>query len=286
MRKLIYLFSISLAFPQSLSVISELDTTEGFIGDVMTWTIRVEDQGNHQLQFPELGGISDTISVRNQSLIHENGRLTGIQFELMVWDTGHFVLPEYGVNVLNPDGTIQYTLESNIVGFSIRSIITEADAKDFRPMKGPVPVKGIFPTRTVILSIILIVLFASMVWTWRQRREKQFQKIDYTVIESPEDRANRRLQELDKNGLPKAYYAALSHISREYIETKYFVRALEMTTEEIHQFRNLFPMEDEQFKNWAQFLSEADMVKYAKEIPSSEKMNLDMVKISSLITKI
>lgn len=286
MRKLIFLFSFSFAFPQSLSVISELDTTEGFIGDVMMWTIRVENQGNHQLQFPELGEISDTISIRNQSLIHENGQLNGIQFELMAWDTGHFVLPEYAVNVLNHDGSIQYTLVSNIVGFSIRSIIAQAEAKDFRPIKGPVPVRGIFPIRLIILLGILFILIAGMVWTWKQRREKQFQKIDYTVIESPEDRATRRLQELDQNSVTKEYYAALSHISREYIETKYFIRALEMTTEEIHQFRNLFPMDDDQFKNWTQFLSEADMVKFAKEIPSPAKKVVDKNKISAMISVI
>ena len=69
----------------------------------------------------------------------------------------------------------------------------------------------------------------------------------------------------------------------EYMETKYFIRALEMTTEEIHGFRSLFPMDESQFSQWVQFLNEADMVKYAREIPSPEKMFVDKEKISSLI---
>ncbi len=72
----------------------------------------------------------------------------------------------------------------------------------------------------------------------------------------------------------------------DYIETKYFVRALEMTTEEINEFRSLFPLEDGLFSDWAQFLSEADKVKYAREIPTSEKMSADKEKISSFISQV
>ena len=103
---------------------------------------------------------------------------------------------------------------------------------------------------------------------------------------SPEDRAKRRLRNLDMNGLSKEFYADLSHISREYIETKYFVRALEMTTEEIQEFRSLFPLGDDLFFDWTQFLTDADMVKYAREIPTPEKMFADKEKISSLIQSV
>ena len=88
------------------------------------------------------------------------------------------------------------------------------------------------------------------------------------------------------NGLSKDYYMDLSHISREFIETKYYIRTMEMTTEEINQFRSLFPLKDEIFSDWAQFLSEADMVKYAREIPSPEKMSTDKKLIFSLISQV
>jgi len=129
-------------------------------------------------------------------------------------------------------------------------------------------------------------MLGSMIWTWKQRQDIQYQKLDYTINESPEDRAKRRLRDLDMNGLSKDYYADLSHISREFIETKYFIRTMEMTTEEINEFRFLIPLKDEIFSDWAQFLSEADMVKYARDIPSPEKMSTDKKLISSLISKV
>ena len=286
MRVFLLSLFFSVAMPQSLSVISEIDTTEGFIGDVFSWSVKVEGQKDQSIRFPELGEINDTISIRNQSLIHENGKLTGIQFELMAWDTGSFSTPEYQVYIMHDDGSRNYSLTVEKLNFKVRSILATADAEDFRPIKGPVPVKGVFPTRLVVLVTLLILIFSGMIWTWRQRQEVQYQKVDYANIETPEERAQRRLRDLDLNGLSKEYYADLSHISREYIETKYFIRALEMTTEEIQEFRPLFPLDDEQFSEWHQFLSEADMVKYARDIPTPDKMNSDMGKISSLISQI
>lgn len=287
MKSILALFTFSsFLFSQSLSIVSELDTTDGFIGDVITWTIEIEGQTKQQIQFPELKTINDTITIRNQSLVHENGKLTGIQFELMAWDTGHFVLPTYTVNVLNDSGVVQFSLETNQVGFSINSILTESNSTDFRPIKGPVPVKGVFPTRYVLLSILLLLLIAGMIWTWRQRQEPIIQKVDYTVIESPRERANRRLNELEMSGSTKEYYADLSHISREYIESKYFIRALEMTTEEIGEHKKVFPMDESLVLDWIQFLSEADMVKYAKAIPTPEKKRVDKDFLINLISNI
>ena len=282
MRPLLILLP-SLIFGQGFSVISELDTTQGFIGDVIQWTVRIDGQTNEGIRFPELNKTNDTITIRNQGLIDEDGLLNRILFEIITWDTGQFVTPDYSIDILNPDGTLDFSLETEPISFSISSILAATDQTDFRPIKGPVPVKGVISPRAILLSLILVGIVAGIIWTWRKRQKVQYQKLDYAVMEAPEDRALRRLKELDVSGLSKKYYADLSHISREYIETKYFIRALEMTTEEIHGFRSLFPMDESQFSQWVQFLNEADMVKYAREIPSPEKMSVDKEKISSLI---
>jgi len=285
MRPLLILLP-SLIFGQGFSVISELDTTQGFIGDVIQWTVKIDGHTNEGIRFPELNEINDTLTIRNQVLIDEDGLLNGILFEIMAWDTGQFVTPDYSIDILNPDGTLDFSLKTEPLSYSISSILVATDQTDFRPIKGPVPVKGVIPTRGILLSLILLGIVSVMIWTWRKRQKVQYQKLDYAVMEAPEDRAIRRLKELDASGLSKEYYADLSHISREYMETKYFIRALEMTTEEIHAFRSLFPMGESEFSQWIEFLNEADMVKYAREIPSPEKMSIDKQKISSLILQL
>ena len=286
MRTLFSFFFSSILFSQSLSIVSELDTTQGFIGDIFQWTIKVEGQNDQAIRFPELEVTNDTISIRNQTLIHENGKLIGIEFEIVAWDTGDFITPDYALEILKIDGTSDYYISANPIHYSVGSVLNLSENAEYRPLKGPVSVKGIFPLKTVLLSIVLFAMLGSIIWIWKQRQDIEFQKLDYTINESPEDRAKRRLRNLDMNGLSKDYYADLSHISREFIETKYFIRTMEMTTEEINEFRFLIPLKDEIFSEWAQFLSEADMVKYAREIPSPEKMSNDKKLISSLISQV
>jgi len=286
MRTFFIFLVSSILFSQSLSIVSELDTTQGFIGDIFQWTIKVEGQNDQAIRFPQLEVTNDTISIRNQTLIHENGKLIGIEFEIVAWDTGDFITPDYALEILKIDGTRDYYISANPIHYSVGSVLNLSENAEYRPLKGPVSVKGIFPLKTVLLSIALFAMLGSMIWTWKQRQDIQYQKLDYTINESPEDRAKRRLRDLDMNGLSKDYYADLSHISREFIETKYYIRTMEMTTEEINQFRFLIPLKDEVFSEWAQFLSDADMVKYAREIPSPEKMSTDKKLISSLISQV
>ena len=153
------------------------------------------------------------------------------------------------------------------------------------PIKGPVPVRSLFPFRLIPLILLTAILIGGMIWTWRQRINVKYQRSEYLIKESARDRAIRRLKELDINSLAKDYYAGLSHISREYVEHSTFIRALEMTTDEINENRNLFPYDDEMFAEWVRTLSAADLVKYAREIPTSTQMGLDHQKIVSFIKR-
>ena len=121
---------------------------------------------------------------------------------------------------------------------------------------------------------------------WRRRKPKQYSKLDYTFTEDPKERALRRIQELSLSQFTKDFYTELSHISREYIEAKYFVRTLEMTTNEIKESRLLFPIENSWFNEWIIFLSLADQVKYALELPDKARMKSDKDKIKSIIIEL
>jgi hypothetical protein len=68
MRTFFIFYFSSILFSQSLSIVSELDTTQGFIGDIFQWTIKVEGLNDQAIRFPELEVTNDTISIRNQTL--------------------------------------------------------------------------------------------------------------------------------------------------------------------------------------------------------------------------
>ena len=248
--------------------------------------ILVENFDQKIIIFPDILENNDTISFKKKNLKDENEKLIGVKFELVCWDTGEFVTPDYFIEILNKDSTLDFILRAEPRNFIISSVLDDLKDKNFRPLKDPVDVKDIIQIRTILFSIILLALFLSLILVWRKRKKKQFQKINYSLKESPEERALRRLKALDSSGLSKEFYAKLSHISRELIETKYFIRTLEMSTEEINTHRELFPLDDMQFTELVQFLNEADLIKYAREIPSPQKVLLDKERINNLIQQL
>ena len=268
---------------QSTIVSSELDTTQGYIGDVVNWTVLVDNAENRRIQFPELFLQNDTVSVRTQKLLYNKGIVTGITFELVFWDTGKFQTPEYQVDILNDSDTVISSIAPEPIELTILSLLTTTGNSDFRPIKGPVPVRSVFPLRLTVLGILAVILIAFIYWTWNQRINVKYQRTEYLISESPREKAIRRLEELNINGFAKDYYAELSHISREYVEYSTFIRALEMTTKEINDNRNLFPINDKMFADWVKTLSIADLVKYARAIPDSTQMDLDHQKIICFI---
>ena len=268
---------------QSTIVSSELDTTQGYIGDVVNWTVLVDNAENRRIQFPELFLQDDTVSVRTQKLLYNKGIVTGITFELVFWDTGKFQTPAYQLDILNDSNTVISSIAPEPIELTILSLLASTGNSDFRPIKGPVPVRSLFPLRLTVLGILAIFLIACIYWTWSQRVNVKYQRNEYLISKSPREKAIGRLEELNINGFAKDYYAELSHISREYVEYSTFIRALEMTTKEINDNRNLFPINDKMFADWVKTLSIADLVKYARAIPDSTQMDLDHQKIICFI---
>ena len=273
---------------QSLKVNSSLDTTVAFIGDIINWTISVEGKGKGQsIRFPELvNKKNNVITIAKKKSVKLQNVSDQIHFEITVWDTGTFFTPDYFIEVIDDKGNIDFTMAATPLQISIPSILSSLNENQFRPVKEPVPVNDIIPLRKIILLFLLILVCLGIIALYRKREKFVHKKANYKIIEAPYNRAMRRLNELDESGLTKDYYTELSHISREYIENKYFIRALEMTTFEIEEHRIFFPIDDSLFKNWLLFLHEADRVKYAREIPKVDKLLSTKEMIFNLIDEL
>ena len=102
-------------------------------------------------------------------------------------------------------------------------------------------------------------------------------------IKRPYNDEYNRLKNLDSSMLAKDYYFQLSHIIREFLENKFYIRTLEMTTQEIISSKKIFPIDDDVFSDLVQFLSEADKVKYARVIPDAAKIRTHKNTIETFI---
>ena len=280
-RTFLFLFPIIL-FCKSFTVDSKIDKEIAYIGDIIKWTILVENHEKRKFNFPITPDQDESISIIKHQIIYNNNDPIGIEFELTAWDTGKFTTPDFSFDIMK-NSEVDYSFKLDPIDFEIVSILTTTDQAKFKDIKGPVPVKNIFPLRETIYVFMLLVLMAAIVSVWRKRISPEYEKINYDFLEDPYDRASRRIKELDSSVLTKEYYSTLSHVLREYIETKYFIRTLEMTTEEIENTIEILQFEEENFIKIINLLKKSDQVKYARHAPIPEKMIQDKKEIEEII---
>ncbi len=258
-----------------MQIISELDTSIASVGDQVVWSIRLNNiEKNLSLEFPKLEVRSDSISIISQSNILDNNLIVGQSFKLSFWETGNFLTPFYYVKVVNDTNKDEFNFEPQRRSIKVLSVLEENSKNDVRPLKGPVPVDSIF-SMALFIKIILMLFFISLmifIWTKRESSTKIMSNVKNQI--SPHEIAKNRLLHLDTNGFSKDFYSELSHITRQFVEKSFYIRALEMTTEEISGNENIFNMNDDIFSEWVNLLQKADLIKFAKKsTPISEMEN-------------
>lgn len=77
-------------------------------------------------------------------------------------------------------------------------------------------------------------------------------------------------QKLWQNGRHKQYYTLLTDIVREYLEGRYGIGAMEMTSDEIIGAVSPLPLADKDFDALKEMLRTADLVKFAKFVPAAD----------------
>ena len=71
------------------------------------------------------------------------------------------------------------------------------------------------------------------------------------------------------------YYLELSHIFRTFIKEEYFIRATEMTSDELEIYFQSIDIDHKLIHAWSQTNKIADMAKYAGQIPEIDQFNKD-----------
>ena len=255
---------------------SEIDTSKANIGDIITWQIKGNNLGeNNTLEYPKINLKSDSVSIYSQRLIFNNKEVIGRTIEIAFWDTGRFYTPLYFVNVLDQQGNFSYDLELEKIPIDIISVLESLGDVNARPVKGPVPIPRIIPYRKILLVFLSLLIIFLIIWVWNKRIKRIYQRSNQSDRKLPIEIANGRISSLNHKGFAKEFYTELSHITREYIEYSSYIRALEMTTEEIILNRNLFIVNDKNFSEWIALLTKADLVKYAKHSITDFEMEND-----------
>jgi len=252
------------------------DTSSAAIGDLIKFRIQTEFLGDNYLAIPETQ-FNEPLEVRQlEPLYNENGKITGIDYILSVWDTGAVVIPAIAVNVFKPDSTLDFVVNTDSLEINVVSMVAKTGSQSMRPIKGPVPVSRRWPMTTIILVLLLAGILYGLYVIYGKRMPTDHIEVETVQSSKPADEmALEKLNHLKgskylQRGEIKEFYVQLSYILREYVENSVYIKTLEMTTEEIKQYRSVIPFDRDQLSIWMDILQRADLSKYAKSDP--EKM--------------
>ena len=272
---------ISTSFAQNANVLAVLDSQQILIGDQVNLDLSVEfnelipvawpvfkDTITGQLEIIQ-ASIPDTVKKETgEIIIHQRLVITS-------FDTGFIVLPPITF-LFNNDSSQTLSTEPLLLFVSDIPVEMEADIKEIKePYDVPFNWKSLIKWGLLALLVIALIIAGILLW-------KKYRKVPEAPVARPKPKrpaheiALEKLEELRQkklwqNNQAKQFHIELSDIVREYIEFRYDVLALEMTTQETISALKLKGLEDTKTQTLKQMLQMADLAKFAKYTPISNE---------------
>jgi hypothetical protein len=253
------------------------------IGDRFNLDVTVTQDVMQVVQFPEFKDkkLADIIEIVNESKVDtlkKEGRNITIskRYTLTTFEDGYFGIGRFPV--LYVDKNIVDTLWSvdslslKVGTFQIDTLKqTIRDIK--KPMPAPLKVGEVSGYALIGLAVLLAI--AALVWWIISRRRNLTILGKPKPVEPPHVAAIRELealhnQKLWQNNKHKAYYTRLTDILREYLQGRYGIRAMEMTSEEIATAMQGIEIQEQRYADLREILRTADFVKFAKYAPDAD----------------
>jgi len=191
---------------------------------------------------------------------------------LTAFELGELEIPSFAIGLTHPDGS-EASVQTDPWGVEVRSVGLD-EGEEIRAIKGPLAIAlGVVSVLPWLLGALVVIGLG--VWWWRRRRPEDNREFGPVVLPRPaHEVALEALAELEgagflERGSFKEYHVRLSEIMRVYLEARYDVHALEMTSAEVVDALWRVGIEGELLDRFRRFLERADLVKFAKFEPTS-----------------
>ena len=267
---------VSASAQNHIVVRAQMDSAAIMMGDQTTVRLEVsQDKG----KFVRLPIIQDTLVAgvevlkisKPDTLDLKNNRIQ-INNEVLItsFDSGLYYLPPFKY-VIDNDTFETQSLSLKVVPVPVDTTHAEFDIKGVDAP--PFVLWDYVPAWVVYLLIALVVIAAGIYAYWRWgRKVKTGDAVDETQIIPPYERAIQALHELKdsklwQQGQEKAYYTALTEILRVYIDQRFHINAMEMTSTQIVETLRRNEETKAVNQQLRDILEMADFVKFAKMRP-------------------
>ncbi|HHS12483.1 MAG TPA: hypothetical protein ENN03_01810 [bacterium] len=260
-----------------IEVASRVNRSNVTIGDLITYTIEVIHAPDIHVEMPGLGADLEPFEIRDVRIhepVMEKGHVrTRRDYTIAAFVTGNFEIPPLTVRYASESDSVFRTLNTESIAIVVESLKPDEEG-DIRDIKTPESMP--LDPRVIVrwaLSGFLCAGIATWFIVWLRKRkrgaappeEKNPSRLIHEICLEALDELRRA--DLSGREQVKSYYIRLSEIIREYIEGRYFIRALEMTTSEVLAALKQAEMKGSDFNVLERLLRTSDLVKFARWIP-------------------
>jgi hypothetical protein len=269
---------------QDVKVTSAFDSSRIYIGDQIKFTVTVDKPEGLKLALPVF---NDTI-IKNIEILagpfvdssRQNGRMKIIQKYLITsFDSGRYQVPPVFTEMKNESGLKRFYSDYSMLEV-IRVKIAPPDTvtKIFdiiKPYRAPVTLGDVLPWVLIVLVVAALVWLA---YRYIKKHKASGHETEEIVIPDPahiiafRELERLRDEKLWQSGEVKLYYTRLTEILRQYLENRFNVFSLELTTSETLDalYKTGFK-KDGTYNQLKGVLTSADLVKFAKYKPEPDE---------------
>jgi len=266
------------AFAQEPRITTRIDTTELTVGDRVVYSVVVEHPTGSQVVWPDSLSLApfEILDARvSPAVASGDGLTTSVDLVLTAFELGELEIPSFSVEVVETDGSVT-TLDTNPYGLRVNSIGLD-EGGEIRDVKGPLAIPfGTGRALLAILATILLPLLAYAIYRRFARRDVPDSDGAIRIPSRPaHETALEALERLERSpllerGEIKEFHIRVSDILRLYVEERFQVPALELTTRDILTGMKAAGVEDGVQQGLRTFLEPCDLVKFAKAKPGPE----------------
>lgn len=289
------LFCMSaIAIAQQSSVILRADTNAIRIGDQFHLFLEATHPKGTTVHFPAVPDTFSNLEILNRSAIdtlpspHPESVLQRQVFLVTSFDSGYHVILPFQFT-LGKKGDPVDSIATEPLLISVQSVAIDTN-KVIKDIKGqaivPYTWRDFLPW---ILGAIAVAVIVILLRKYLRKRKKGVVPEKPIIKRPAHEIALEALNELQaaklwQAGNHKGYHSTLSDILRTFIENRWQVMAMEMTTDEILNSALILHLEASQVNQLKNILELSDRVKFAKWIPIAHE-NEESIRLAYAIVE-
>ena len=255
------------------------------VGDVITLRLQVSHPADVTVELPSLPTQWGDLQVRTLRTsppeeAQDGRRTTSLEVEAVLWSPGDHPLPPINVVYRDAQGLPQELFVEPLT-ISVASVLSEDDLtkRDLKP-QAEIPRPPRWPWLLAgALAAIGLALFVRRLLNRRVTHNKGLPTVTQPVnLRSAEEIAFEELDRIERLRLPersefKRFYTLLTDCARAYVERRYAIQAMDLTTGELLGDLAKANPPEEALTDLIWMLRTADLVKFARMRPEIRGAN-------------